>query len=346
MLAEGLRGRGWTVDVFGWGRRSESESTVAKVVGRPIDASRMAGDLRRDRPDAVIVHSGLDWFSVPRDLSLQMFSGADRPATLLMPHGGRSERLDMAAGDTAFRATARALLHRCDGVLVLSELEAQAFRAFSPDVPVWRVDNPFEPTLRAALGSAASAPADPVEVLFVGRVVRDKGVFELVDAAAARGADALGPASWRLVLVGDGPDAAELDARVAELDLTDSVTRTGWLSDIDLARRYAAATVLALPSHREGFPTVLPEAMSFGLPIVTTPVGGIPDRLTEDVNAWFVPVGDPARLRTRLDMLVASPKTRASMGAANRSLARTWAPDEVAAEYDVILREAIGVHAR
>jgi glycosyltransferase involved in cell wall biosynthesis len=342
MLADGLRGLGWSVDIRGWGKHSESESFAAKVVGRPADASRMASELRRDRPDAVIVHSGLDWFSVPRDLSLQTFAGAGRPATLLMPHGGRSERLDPGSGDRAFRTAARALLDRCDGVLVLSEAEASAFRAFAPAIPVWRVDNPFEPTLRASLGVEPQAAPDPAEVLFVGRVVRAKGVFELVEAAAGPGDEASGPASWRLVIVGEGPDSAELGARIAELGLAASVVRTGWLSDVELARRYSAASVLVLPSHREGFPTVIPEAMSFGLPIVTTAVGGIPDRLADGVNASFVPVEDAPRLRGSLDALLASREARMRMGEANLALAGTWAPTAVAREYDAILKEVVG----
>jgi teichuronic acid biosynthesis glycosyltransferase TuaC len=106
-------------------------------------------------------------------------------------------------------------------------------------------------------------------VLFVGNLVRAKGVRELADAIMARGERFLG------VFVGDGP---EKGYGIAEHD-SESLQYRGARPHDEIARFMSAADVLVLPSHSEGLPTVLVEAGSLGLPVIASPVGGIPDLL-------------------------------------------------------------------
>ena len=91
---------------------------------------------------------------------------------------------------------------------------------------------------------------------------------------------------------------------------------------------------LLLPTcWAEGFPTVLAEAMSFGLPIVTTRARGAADHLEPDINALFVPAEDPAAIAAAVARLAARPAEAAAMGAANLEAVAAFAPERVAPEY-------------
>jgi len=99
----------------------------------------------------------------------------------------------------------------------------------------------------------------------------------------------------------------------------------------ELADCYAEAQVLCLPSRREGVPLVLLEAMSFGLPVIATPVGGVADYVEHEDNGLLVPPGDIDALAVSIAMLAADPELRARLGeAGRRRIAEQAGPDTIA----------------
>lgn len=125
----------------------------------------------------------------------------------------------------------------------------------------------------------------PLRLLFVGRIEAAKGIPELIDAAnllISRGI------SFELRLVGGGPLLERLSAQMSAT----SVSLVGVVSDKrTMMAQYEWADVLVLPSHHEGFPRVLFEAMIKSCVIVTTMVGGIPAVMQNEVNCMSIPVG-------------------------------------------------------
>jgi teichuronic acid biosynthesis glycosyltransferase TuaC len=119
---------------------------------------------------------------------------------------------------------------------------------------------------RNAAREALDLTTKRIIVLFVGNLVRAKGVHELADAIIARGERFLG------VFVGDGPLR---DYGIGDRDF-DCLQYRGARPHHDIARFMSAADVLVLPSRSEGLPTVLVEAGSLGLPVIASSVGGIP----------------------------------------------------------------------
>ncbi|HVY81517.1 MAG TPA: glycosyltransferase, partial [Steroidobacteraceae bacterium] len=141
----------------------------------------------------------------------------------------------------------------------------------------------------------------------------------------------------QLVCAGTG-DMAGITALTRELKVETRVTFPGWLAPADLAREFANATVFALPSYAEGVPMSLLEAMSWSLPVVSTPVGGIPEVLQSDRNGLLVPPGDVEALAAALARLLASPSECRRLGAAARAtvgetFSITTALNELAAIY-------------
>ncbi len=154
----------------------------------------------------------------------------------------------------------------------------------------------------------------PGTVLFLGRLGHRKGSYDLLEAAAriiARRPD------MHLLLGGDG-ELAQVRARATELGLADHVELLGWVRGEDKARLLAAATVYLLPSYNEGLPVSVLEAMAAALPIVTTPVGGIPEAVTDGVEGFLVAPGDIGALADRLDQLLGDVQLRRRMGEAAR----------------------------
>jgi glycosyltransferase involved in cell wall biosynthesis len=162
--------------------------------------------------------------------------------------------------------------------------------------------------------------AEPPEVLYAGRLSEEKGVLELVEAAAG----------LNLVVAGDGP-------------LRDRVPGAlGMLPHDELLARYRRAAVVVCPSRREGFGVACAEAMAHGKPVVATAVGGLLDLVVDGETGLRVPPCDPAALRAALERLLADPALRRRLGAAGRERARerfSWdaATDATLAAYADVL---------
>jgi glycosyltransferase involved in cell wall biosynthesis len=130
-------------------------------------------------------------------------------------------------------------------------------------------------------------------LLSVGRLSREKGHADLIHAIP-RIVKLTGNAPLRLVIVGEGPERTRIEELCRNLRLTDVVTLTGQQEDIN--RYYSIADVFLLPSHSEGCPNVLLEAMAAGVPVVATEVGGIPEVVKDGRDAILVKKCDQAGL--------------------------------------------------
>jgi colanic acid/amylovoran biosynthesis glycosyltransferase len=123
------------------------------------------------------------------------------------------------------------------------------------------------------------------------------------------------------VLVGDGPDRAELEDARAQLGLTQLVDLVGAAAQIDVLRWWQRATVAVLPSVREGMPVCLMEAAACAVPAVATAVGGVPELIEEGVTGFVVPPGDAFALAAALERLLTNPGLAAELGRAARTRA-------------------------
>ena len=159
----------------------------------------------------------------------------------------------------------------------------------------------------------------------VGRLVPEKDQATLIRASASL----LGE-DCRLLLVGDGVEAAALRELAASLPGGRFVHFLGARSDVP--HLLAAMDVFVLPSLTEGLPLVVLEAMAAALPVVCTPVGGLADVVQPGTSGHLVTVGDVEGLRVRLEALRADPSGTRRMGEQGRSLARATYSRETAVD--------------
>ena len=180
---------------------------------------------------------------------------------------------------------------------------------------------------------------DHLVILAVGRLSREKGHADLLQAAAQLRKQNLMP--WKLLLVGDGPEQANLEAQRKALGLESEVVFAGHQTDV--RPFYAAADLLALPSHTEGSPNVVLESMAAGVPVAGCAVGGVPEILIDNETGLLSPAHDPAALAGNLARLIEEEPLRRKLAATAWQEAGRYSPENqyraLLSTYDELLSE-------
>lgn len=176
-------------------------------------------------------------------------------------------------------------------------------------------------------------PADPLRVLFVGRLVPEKGPTVLLEAVAG-----LRDVPVQVQVVGKGPLAGELQRTIVARGLGDRVELVGPLGQDELPERYAWADVLCLPSFAEGLPVVLMEALATGLPVVTTPIAGIGELVEDGQTGLLTPPGRADLLGEAFRQAHSDPDLRHRLGLeGRRRIDAGFLPGPNAATLDTLL---------
>jgi glycosyltransferase involved in cell wall biosynthesis len=260
---------------------------------------------------------------------------------LVHVHGGGFDHF-ISTAPAPVRAAARWLLEGTPQVLTLSDRWAAKLQPLFPRAHIDVLPNPIDVSKYDDLAQARFARPPVVETapvaLFLGDLLARKGVDELV-------------AAWpevlrrfphaRLVLGGTG-DAAGLRASARALGIEERIELPGWLELEAKRGLLAEATVFVLPSHVEGVPISLLEAMASGLPSVVTPVGGILDAVSDEGEALIVPVQDPAALARAILRVFESPALARRLGEAARTRVEEFDVPAFAAHLDRIYRRILG----
>lgn len=319
-------------------RRHTDRCTPPEMMTFLFSASFSAFRLaRKRRPDAVITFFGIPCgpvglvlkllFGIPYVVSLR---GGDvpgfQPYDLAIYH-----KLTGPFIDLIWRRA-------CAVVANSSGLKALAER-FDRNLPIYMIPNGvdtrfFTPT--------TSQPGNrPVRILFVGRLVYQKGVDKLLEAVARM------PSVDRTVLkiVGDGDLRVRLEGVVLKLGLHQVVSFEGWCKRSEIVNFYQWADIFVLPSRDEGLSNALLEAMACGLPVVATKIAGNEEVVQEGETGLLVPPGDSGALNKALNELVQSEALRRKMGEKARALVKkryTWR--KVSQDYLSLIAESCFRH--
>ncbi|MGE5507301.1 MAG: glycosyltransferase [Chitinophagales bacterium] len=163
-------------------------------------------------------------------------------------------------------------------------------------------------------------------LLCVARLVPEKGVDVLLQAAALLGSTADLPA-WRLVVAGDGPEEAALVALRTQLKLDDRVVLLGHRTDV--AALLDLAAVVAVPSRAEGLSLFLLETLAAGRPVVASAAGGMTELVRDGENGLLVPPGEPEALAAALRRLLTDADLAARLSAGARARSAGFTVEEM-----------------
>jgi glycosyltransferase involved in cell wall biosynthesis len=162
-------------------------------------------------------------------------------------------------------------------------------------------------------------------ILAVGRLSKEKAQIDLLRAFKNL-SETHGEISARLVIVGDGPEREPLEAAAASLGLSNRVIFAGQVNNVQVY--FVAADVLVNPSHSEGSPYVLLEAMAAALPIVATAVGGVPEMIENNETALLVPASDPQAMADAIARVLSDEQLAQSLSAnASTSVFLRFSPE-------------------
>lgn len=203
----------------------------------------------------------------------------------------------------------RQVLARSRFVIALSNSWVVELTEIAPKANVVSIPNPVE---MPAQGKPIAPDSKVMTVLFLGRLSKEKGVFDLLKAFAAINAAVM---PCRLILAGNG-DFESVRRDIDNFDLNELVEIAGWVGPEKKLELLNAASVLVLPSYIEGLPMAILEGMAAGLAVISTRVGGIPEVLVDSVNGLLFSPGDVKELTVCLERLAADKEFAKSLGIA------------------------------
>lgn len=223
---------------------------------------------------------------------------------------------DMASTvDGAYGDVYKSLFSDADKVVVLSEFwKKEVNKRLHMDNKAAVLYNPCPP--------AVSRQLPPLEkekwIISAGVVNGRKGYADLIRAFAM-----IAPShpDWKVIFAGSG----EIDkgkALAEELGVGSQMEFAGWVAGEDKDRLFRRASVLCLPSYAEGFPMAVIDAWAYGLPVVATPVGSLPDFVHDGEDILLFNPGDCPALASQLERMIDDRELRERIGAASRTLAQ------------------------
>lgn len=287
-------------------------------------------------------------------LALQQLTPGPKPPLVVRGHGNPEaiKRLgngSSGVGDRLGRKLQLAGLRRAGAITAVSGFQARELaRDLSlPEDSIDVIPNPISPELFRRALEPRVEPDRPV-VLYTGRIELNKGSLELlrsVDRVLARFPDV------EYVIAGGRHNSIDEQALARELGSNGKrgkVRLVGHVAWQQLAEWYRRATVFVMPSHYETFGISVIEAMAFGLPVVATKVGGLPEVVADGVTGILVPRGDANALADAVTQLLGDADLRRRMGQAGQARVRSdftidRIVDRTLAVYEAVARRsAIG----
>jgi glycosyltransferase involved in cell wall biosynthesis len=312
-------------------RRAASPGGALALAGL-LGAGALA--LRRVGRGADLVHA--HWWFPAGVQALAARTGLPLVTTL---HG---TDVRLARSRPAARAACARVLRSSARVTAVSSWLADQAAGFAPDLAGRPVVAPMPVDDRAFAPGPGDFPRD--ELLFVGRLDRQKGL----DVALAAVAALTGPAAGLpLRVVGTGPEAAALRRQAASLGIGGRVRWDGQLPQAALADRYRRAAALLVPGRDEGFGLVAVEGQLCGAPVVAVASGGLLDVVADGQTGRTFPPARPDALARTVEAVLAEPEATARMAATARvRAAARFGTAGTAKAYAAVYAEALDGHRR
>ncbi len=313
------------------------DSTQRDVPPPPLyvrlgDALRRAGRILRllgSKPDALLLFSSGGLSLAEKGMYAWYARLCGVPALLFIRTGNVMSQVQRSR-------VRRLIFHSLVGGVTRLLCQGPSWRSFfvnvcgyeasrCPIIPNWAADQAY-----LELGASRSYAVDgPIRLLFVGWLSEGKGIFELLEAVRRLTQD---KGNMDLVLDVCGEGAASQETREFAARHQLPVRFHGWVTGEQKRSLFANATIFVLPSHAEGLPNAMVEAMAAGLPVVVTPVGCIADFVVDREHGRLVPPRDVAALASAISDLSVSEAERHRLGQAATDVAWREFRVEVAAD--------------
>ena len=224
------------------------------------------------------------------------------------------------------------MLLKCDVLIVLSQLHVPFYRDTVGHKNIVVINNIIaEPHLTGEPRSATG----PLHLLFMGDIKDEKGVFDMVECFDEHRDEFDGKVV--LHICGRGQDD-RLRAMIERHDLSSMVVFEGWIENERKDQLLNQCHINILPSYIEGLPISILEAMSYGMPIISTTIGGIPSVVEQDVNGRLFTPGDKAAMAVAIKHYIDNRQAVAQQGECSSRLSKQYYPDAVVTSLEALYK--------
>ncbi len=225
------------------------------------------------------------------------------------------------------------VLRRCHAVVGLTP----SWGSFFEQLQLRRVA--VIPNVVPSAQLAPRRPAGELHLLYLGLLSRDKGAYDLLQAMA------LLPASCPVRLhVGGNGDTAAFTREIARLGLDQKVEFLGWVSGERKVGLLNSCHAMVLPSYYEGLPMSVLEALAYGMAVIATPVGGVPEVVDNNSSGILVEPGDVQALAAAIERLAADAQLRDQMGRESARRGKDFLPQAAEARLTQLYTTLLGMN--
>jgi glycosyltransferase involved in cell wall biosynthesis len=309
------------VDKLQIGQRRGEGGKWTRIFIPLLDATKLALQTRRGRYNIVHINPSLNRASLLRDALFMFVLKAGRVrGVILFIHGWEDGVAEAIENNSLLKNMFRTLFGWAPAIYVLGSRFKQTLVRWGLDARNIRVVSTMFDGKQFE-GIVRKRTDDKLQLLFLSRFVKEKGIYELLQAFHS-----LQPRApdIKLILAGDGPEMSRMREWVEDAELQDSVIFTGYVRDKEKGRILLDADIFVFPTYYgEGCPVSLLEAMAAGLPIISTAVGGIGDILTNGKNGYLLDEVTSYKIETAILVLLKDAKLRKNMAIYNKKIAWT-----------------------
>jgi glycosyltransferase involved in cell wall biosynthesis len=179
--------------------------------------------------------------------------------------------------------------------------------------------------------------SNPPHLVFAGRFVHQKNPFVIIKVLSQ-----LKDLDWSCSMLGDGPMFEDIKSEIVKQGMSDRFNLPGWVTPQDVLDQFSKSDILFMPSFSEGLPVVGVQALSKGLTIVASRIGGFLDLVDNEVNGYLIEVHDVAAFSESLRGLISNPELLLQFRKASIQKSRDFDIQKVADKYQSIFQGVVG----
>jgi glycosyltransferase involved in cell wall biosynthesis len=262
-----------------------------------------------DRPDLLHIHMSYKG-SFYRKSLLLLISKLFRMPVIIHVHGSSFKDF-YSSLNFITRNYCNFILNLSDKLIVLSKEWNNYFSGFVKEDKIEILYNGVI-EVDSFISKNSSVPI----CLFMGRMGKRKGIYDLLKSIKILKEKGI---KAKFLLAGDG-EIEQVSKEIIELGIEEYADVLGWVGPKQKKELLIMSDILVLPSYNEGLPMAILEAMSHGLPIISTPVGGIPEAILSGENGFLMEPGDIHQMSIHLEKLILDKGLREQMGIKNQKL--------------------------
>lgn len=229
------------------------------------------------------------------------------------------------------------LLKRTDAIVLLCRNWKEKIEKKYAVKNAYVINNPIPLDLDKIRKKEQSSFSNYVNILFLGFLIKTKGIYDLVEIAEKLRETNL---EHKIIVGGKGEEEKRFLKSIIDKNL-DNIEYLGWVSGKDKLDLFSNSDIFLLPSYKEGMPMVILEAMCFSLPIISTKIAGIPEIVDDGKNGYLLAPGDIEGFVKKIKSLILDTTLRTEYGRNSRIFAERFDKEKISEEWHILYKKIL-----